>query len=259
MKTKHLAIPSVMPSCGYAKRQRGLSMADWLVGQALAAMVVLAALSAWGLAQQNHALAQEGMQHAQQMTWIWRTLGQHIRQAGAAQALQPSGGGVALSRPVVAWTATEGAGTGADSLTTWHLRRAEGRDCQGNTKGSNSTMQNRFTVNTKSELTCLDASNPSASAQALAEGIEDLQLRYAQSTSDGNGLTQLQWVPAQAGMTPSQILAVEVCIRRTGAPVSKAVPTAIQGCRGEGLPNDGRVRWVQRQVFAWRQAANPAP
>jgi hypothetical protein len=157
------------------------------------------------------------------------------------------------------WVATDGTGTQADSLTTAHLRSLEGRDCQGNTKGSNSTMQNRFTVNTKSELTCLDESNPSASAQALAEGIEDLQLRYAQSTSDGNGLTQLQWVPAQAGMTPSQILAVEVCIRRTGAPVSKAVPTAIQGCRGEGLPNDGRVRWVQRQVFAWRQAANPAP
>ena len=106
---------------------------------------------------------------------------------------------------------------------------------------------------------CLLASNPSASAQALAEGIEDLQLRYAQSTIDGNGLTQLQWVPAQAGMVPDQVLAVEVCIRRTGAPASKAMPNTLKGCRGESLPNDGRMRWVQRQVFAWRQAANPAP
>jgi len=259
MKTKHLAIPSVMPFCGYAKRQRGLSMADWLVGQALAAMVVLAALSAWGLAQQNHALAQEGMQHAQQMTWIWRTLGQHIRQAGAAQALQPSGGGVALSRPVVAWTATEGAGTGADSLTTWHLRRAEGRDCQGNVKGGTDTIRNRFAVNSKSELTCLDEANPTATTQALVEGVEDMQLRYAQGKLDGNGVTSLQWVTAQQLADPSQVIAIEVCIRRMGAPVSQALPKAVKGCRGEVLPADGRPRWVQRQVFAWRQVASETP
>lgn len=240
-------------------RQLGLSLADWLVGQALAAMVVLAAMGTWGFAQQNHTLTQEGLQHAQQMSWVWRTLGQHIRQAGAAQASQSTDGQIDLSVPTPMWAAADGTGTLADSLTTAHLRSLEGRDCQGNTKGSNSTMRNRFSINTKSELTCLDESNPSASAQALAEGIEDLQLRYAQSTTDGNGLTQLQWVPAQASMTPSQILAVEVCIRRTGAPVSNNVPNAIQGCRGESLPSDGRVRWVQRQVFAWRQASSPVP
>lgn len=239
--------------------QTGLSLADWLVGQALAAMVALAAMGTWGFAQQNHTLTQEGLQQAQQMSWVWRTLGQHIRQAGAAQATQVAAGPIALSTPTPMWVATDGTGTQADSLTTAHLRSLEGRDCQGNTKGSNSTMQNRFTVNTKSELTCLDASNPSASAQALAEGIEDLQLRYAQSTTDGSGLTRLQWVPAQAGMVSNQVMAVEVCIRRTGAPAPKAMPNTLKGCRGESLPNDGRVRWVQRQVFAWRQAANPTP
>jgi hypothetical protein len=50
-----------------ASHQAGLSMADWLVGQALAALVVLAALSAWGFAQQNHALTQEGLQQVQQI------------------------------------------------------------------------------------------------------------------------------------------------------------------------------------------------
>jgi len=249
----HLVASRVLP------RQSGLSLADWMVGQALAAMVVLAAMGTWGFAQQNHTLSQEGLHQAQQMSWVWRTLGQHIRQAGAAQASQSADGQIALSTPTPMWAAADGTGTQADSLTTAHLRGLEGRDCQGNTKGSNSTVRNRFTVNTKSELTCLDESNPSASAQALAEGIEDLQLRYAQSTIDGNGLTQLQWVPAQAGMVPHQVLAVEVCIRRTGAPVSKAVPTAILGCRGESLPSDGRVRWVQRQVFAWRQISHLGP
>ena len=255
-----------MPSLGSRRvisragaRQTGLSLADWLVGQALAAMVVLAAMSAWGFAQQNHTLTHEGLQQTQQMSWVWRTLGQHIRQAGAAQATQVAAGLIALSTPTPMWAATDGTGTQADSLTTAHLRSLEGRDCQGNTKGSNSNLRNRFTVNTKSELTCLDDANPSASAQALAEGIEDLQLRYAQRTMDGNGLAQLQWVPAQAGMVPNQVLAVEVCIRRTGAPVTKAMPNTLKGCRGESLPNDGRVRWVQRQVFAWRQTAKPAP
>jgi Tfp pilus assembly protein PilW len=242
-----------------ASHQAGLSMADWLVGQALAALVVLAALSAWGFAQQNHALTQEGLQQVQQMSWVWRTLGQHIRQSGAAQASQSPDGPIALTTPIPNWAATDGTGTLADSMTTAHLRSVEGRDCQGNAKGGGSTIRNRFTVNSKAELTCLDEANPSASAQALAEGIEDLQLRYAQSTQGGNGLTQVQWVPAQASLVPSQVLAVEVCIRRTGAPVSKAMPTATKGCRGESLPSDGRVRWVQRQVFAWRQTANPVP
>jgi type IV pilus assembly protein PilW len=240
-------------------RQSGLSLADWLVGQALAAMVVLAAMGAWGFAQQNHTLTQEGLQQAQQMSWVWRTLGQHIRQAGAALASQTADGHIVLSNPTPLWAAADGTGTLADSLTTAHLRSLEGRDCQGNTKGSNSSIRNRFSVNTKSELTCLDEANPSASAQALAEGIEDLQLRFAQRTPDGNGLTQLQWVAAQAGIAPNQVLAVEVCIRRTGAPVSKTAPTAIQGCRGESLPSDGRVRWVQRQVFAWRQTPHLGP
>ena len=242
-----------------ASEQAGLSLADWLVGQALAAMVVLAALGAWGFAQQNHAFAQEGLQQVQQMSWVWRTLGQHIRQAGAALATQSTDGPIALTTPMPTWAATDGTGTLADSLTTAHLRSLEGRDCQGNAKGGDSTIRNRFTVNSKSELTCLDEANPSASAQALAEGIEDMQLRYAQSTQGGNGLTQVQWVTAQAVVVPSQVLAVEVCIRRKGAPISKAMPTAMKGCRGESLPSDGRVRWVQRQVFAWRQVDNPAP
>ena len=257
MKTRTRHRPMVLNM--NVAHQAGLSMADWLVGQALAAMVVLAALSAWGFAQQNHALAQEGLQHIQQMSWVWRTLGQHIRQAGAAMANQNTDGPIALTSPMPHWAATDGMGTLADSLTTAHLRSLEGRDCQGNARGGGSTIRNRFTVNSKSELTCLDEANPSASAQALAEGVEDLQFRYAQSTQAGNGLTQVQWVSAQAGLVPSQVLAVEVCIRRTGAPVSKAMPTATKGCRGESLPSDGRVRWVQRQVFAWRQAANPAP
>ena len=257
-----MSTPTRIPppvTCSDGTQQAGLSLVDWLVGQALAAMVVLAALSAWGFGQQNHALAQEGLQQSQQMSWVWRTLGQHIRQAGASLATQSSEGQIVLSSPMPTWAATDGTGTLADSLTTAHLRSVEGRDCQGNAKGGGSTIRNRFTVNSKSELTCLDEASPSASAQALAEGIEDMQLRYAQSSRDGNGLTQLQWVPAQAGLVPSQVVAVEVCIRRTGTPISKAMPTALKGCRGESLPSDGRARWVQRQVFTWRQAANLAP
>ena len=246
-------------TCGDALQQAGFSMADGLVGLALAAVVVMAALSVWGFAQQNHALIQEGMQHSQQMSWVWRTLGQHIRQSGATLATQNTAGLIVLSNPESMWAATDGTGNQADSLSTAHLRSVEGRDCQGNSKGSGSTIRNRFSLNSKSEFTCLDEANPSASAQALAEGIEDLQLRFAQSSRDGNGLTQLQWMTAQAGMVPSQVLAVEVCVQRIGAPVSKALPSTLKGCRGENLPTDGRARWVQRQVFAWRQVPSPAP
>ncbi len=243
----------------HAKPQGGLSMADWLVGQALAAMVVLAALGMWGFAQQNHALAQEGMLQAQQMTWVWRTLGQHIRQAGAALAQQSPSGAVSLSLQPVVWLGTDGAGALADGLTTVHWRSVAGRDCQGNTNGSTATIRNRFSINSKSELACLDESNATATTQALAEGIEDMQLRYAQAKVDGQGVSSLQWVTAPQVSAPHEVLAVEVCIRRVGAPVAKALPTAMKGCRGEALPTDGRPRWVHKQVFAWRQVSIGAP
>ena len=193
------------------------------------------------------------------MTWVWRTLGQHIRQAGAALAQQGPSGTISLSLPAVAWFGTEGAGSLADGLTTVHWRSVEGRDCQGNAKGGTDTIRNRFSINSKSELTCLDELNPSATTQALAEGIEDMQLKYAQAKVDGQGLSSLQWLTAPQVSAPNQVLAVEVCIRRVGAPVAKALPTLEKGCRGETLPSDGRPRWVHKQVFAWRQVSFEAP
>ena len=248
--------PSVQP---HARPQGGLSMADWLVGQALAAMVVMAALGIWGFAQQNHALTQEGMRQAHQMTWVWRTLGQHIRQAAAAWAQQSPSGAISLSLPSVAWLGTDGAGALADGLTTVHWRGVAGWDCQGNSSGGSATIRNRFTINSKSELACVDESNPTTTTQALAEGIEDMQLRYAQANVDGQGVASLQWVTAPQVSAPHQVLAVEVCIRRVGAPVANALPAAMKGCRGEALPTDGRPRWVHKQVFAWRQVSIGSP
>ncbi|NBX53923.1 MAG: hypothetical protein EBQ82_05695 [Betaproteobacteria bacterium] len=255
-------MPMPMPTqgaCAKARLQVGLSLADWLVGQTLAAMVVLAALGMWGFAQQNHALAQEGMLQSQQMTWVWRTLGQHIRQAGAAQAQQSASGAISLSMPSVAWLGTDGAGALSDGLTTVHWRNVEGRDCQGNTKGSTETIRNRFSINSKSELACLDESNATATTQSLAEGIEDMQLRYAQARVDGQGVYSLQWVTAPMVSDPHQVMAIEVCIRRVGAPVAQALPAVMKGCQGETLAKDGRPRWVHKQVFAWRQVSIATP
>jgi hypothetical protein len=87
----------------------------------------------------------------------------------------------------------------------------------------------------------------------LAEGVEDLQTRFAQVNP---ALNTLQWVNAAEVFGPVHIVGIEVCVRlvstiRLGVALKGSLGPTI-GCNGETISADGKLRRVFRRVMALR-------
>jgi hypothetical protein len=139
-------------------------------------------------------------------------------------------------------------------LVLSHWAGTDPFDCQGNSSATPSALiSNSFKRSNNKELTCKDTNVSGSSYQALAEGVEDLQTRFAQINPV---LNTLQWVNASELFGPAQIVAIEVCLRvassiRLGVTAKGAlVPT--KGCNGETIAADGKLRRIFRQVMALR-------
>ena len=115
-------------------------------------------------------------------------------------------------------------------------------------------MLSDYQLNSKKELTCRNSNaNSKNSFQALAEGVEDLQVRYA--VFDAH---RLQWRTASASLNAAQVLAVEVCVRVASLTPVSANASASQGCNGERIAADGYVRRVFRRAWALRSRLESA-
>ncbi len=145
-----------------------------------------------------------------------------------------------------------------ESLTLGHWHALDGTDCQGNTGSTHTSVRNDYKLNTNKELSCKDLNLTNSTYQALAEGVEDFQLRYAEA----NFNTQtIQWKTANQVTDMSQVLAIEVCLRVTSInTVHNTKPnTNIKGCQDEALPSDGRVRRTFKRVMALRNRDGVMP
>lgn len=145
-----------------------------------------------------------------------------------------------------------------ESLTLGHWHALDGTDCQGNTGSTHTSVRNDYKLNTNKELSCKDLNLTNSTYQALAEGVEDFQLRYAEA----NFNTQtIQWKTANQVTDMSQVLAIEVCLRVTSInTVHNTKPnTNIKGCQDEALPSDGRVRRTFKRVMALRNRDGVLP
>ncbi len=145
-----------------------------------------------------------------------------------------------------------------ESLTLGHWHALDGTDCQGNTGSTHTGVRNDYKLNTNKELSCKDLNLTNSTYQALAEGVEDFQLRYAEA----NFNTQtIQWKTANQVTDMSQVLAIEVCLRVTSInTVHNTKPnTNIKGCQDEALPSDGRVRRTFKRVMALRNRDGVMP
>jgi hypothetical protein len=145
-----------------------------------------------------------------------------------------------------------------ESLTLGHWHALDATDCQGNASSSHSTVRNHFKRNTNKELTCKDLNLINSTYQALAEGLEDFQVRYAEV----NPLTQtLQWTTADHVTAMSHVIALEVCVVVASShAVNQAKPSKSNtGCQGEPLAADGRVRRTFKRVMALRNSDAEMP
>ena len=240
------------PHTSNTHTQKGHTLPELLIGMALGLLVIAAATAAYGTSQQTwHTMAAADAVHANARVAL-RNIREQAHMAGAAYLKANNNGNFAVDISL-----NEDAGQAAlagvngnkyvESLTLGHWHALDAMDCQGNTGSTHTSVRNDYKLNTNKELSCKDLNLTNSTYQALAEGVEDFQLRYAEA----NPSTQtLQWKTANQVTDMSQVLAIEVCLR---------VTSNLKGCQDEGLPSDGRVRRTFKRVMALRNREEVMP
>jgi len=248
-----------------AASQGGYTLPDLLIGMALNLLVIAAATSAYGTSQQTwNAMAAADEVHANARVAM-RNIREQAQMAGAAylKPVSNSDGkfNVDLSPSEDTGQAALAGVNGSkniESLTLGHWHALDAIDCQGNTGSTHNSVRNDYKLNNNKELSCKDLNLTNSTYQALAEGVEDFQLRYAEA----NLSTQtLQWKTANQVTDMTQVLAIEVCLRVASIkPVHNAQTSpTFSGCQGEALPSDGRVRRTFTRVVALRNRDGGMP
>ena len=245
--------------------QCGYTLPELLMGIALSLLVVAAATSAYGTSQQTwNSMAAADAVHANARMAL-RNIREQVHMSGAAYLKTASNSDGKFTVDV---SPSEEAGQAAlagingtkyvESLTLGHWHALDTIDCQGNTNSTHASVRNDYKLNTSKELSCKDLNLPGGTYQALAEGVEDFQLRYAEANTQ-----TLQWKAANQVNDMTHVLAIEVCLRVASIATvhnTKANANAnLKGCQDEALPSDGRVRRTFKRVMALRNRDGVMP
>ena len=239
---------AVEDAASKTSNSKGYSLPELLIGLGLSSLVVAIALSVYQLCRQSWQAISATDALYQNAQVAIRAIRRQADLDGAAYLLSASDNHVMLSTPYPSVS------NPSEGLVLSHWSGADPFDCQGNSSTSPSALiSNSFKRSSNKELTCKDNNTSGSSYQALAEGVEDLQTRFAQINPV---LNTLQWVNASALFGSAQIVAIEVCLRlatniRLGVAV-KGTLTPTTGCNGETIAADGKLRRVFRHVIALR-------
>ena len=217
---------------------RGFTLPELLIALSLSLGLIAAALKLYGVSRQSSASLNAAQAVHDNARLVLNNLRLQAQLASGAYLLEIDGPAntelVQLSPP--------------HSATTSPVLGSDG--------GANKSdlVLSDYQLNSKKELTCRDSNaNSKNSFQALAEGVEDLQVRYA--VFDAH---RLQWRTASASLNAAQVLAVEVCVRVASLTPVSANASASQGCNGERIAADGYVRRVFRRAWALRSRLESA-
>jgi len=247
------------------RTQLGFTLSELLIGMALSLLVIAAATAAYGTSKQTWlAMAAADSVHANARIAL-RNIREQSLMAGASYL---QAGVDSVGRFSVDVTNSEDVGQAAlagvdssknlESLTLGHWHALDTIDCQGNTSSAHSTVRNNYKLNTHQELTCKDLNLPNSTYQALAEGVEDFQMRYAEA----NPVAQtVQWKTATQVSDMTQVIALEVClVVASMSAVNHSQPSAsFTDCQGAPFAADGRLRRTFKRVMALRNRENVMP
>jgi len=238
--------------------QGGYTLPELLIGMALSLLVIAAATAAYSTSKQTwNAMAAADAVHANARVAL-RNIKEQAQMAGGAFLKPTSNNDGTFTVDV---SSNEDAGQAAlagvngtkyvESLTLGHWHALDAIDCQGNTSSTHTSVRSDYKLNTNKELSCKDLNLTNSTYQALAEGVEDFQVRYAEANVSAQ---TLQWKTANQVTDMTQVLAIEVCLRVASInTVHNTKPnTSYSGCQGEALPSDGRVRRTFKRVMALR-------
>jgi type IV pilus assembly protein PilW len=245
--------------------QLGFTMAELLIGMALSLLVIAAATAAYGTSKQTwSAMAAADAVHANARIAL-RNIREQSLAASAANLKTTSNSDGRFSVEV---SDNEDLGQAAlaglngskyvESLTLGHWHAINDIDCQGNASSTHSTVRNHYKLNTNKELTCKDLNLNNSTYQALAEGVEDFQLRYAEAHPVAQNV---QWKTADQVMAMSKVIAIEVCLVVASSIDNNNAPSSVshKGCQGETMATDGRVRRTFKRVIALRNRIDVMP
>ena len=217
---------------------RGFTLPELLIALSLSLGLIAAALKLYGVSRQSSASLNAAQAVHDNARLVLNNLRLQAQLASGAYLLEIDGPAntelVQLSPP--------------HSATTSPVLGSDG--------GANKSdlVLSDYQLNSKKELTCRNSNaNSKNSFQALAEGVEDLQVRYA--VFDAH---RLQWRTASASLNAAQVLAVEVCVRVASLTPVSANASASQVCNGERIAADGYVRRVFRRAWALRSRLESA-
>ena len=238
--------------------QGGYTLPELLIGMALSLLVIAAGTAAYSTSKQTwNAMAAADAVHANARVAL-RNIKEQAQMAGGAFLKPASNNDGTFTVDV---SSNEDAGQAAlagvngtkyvESLTLGHWHALDAIDCQGNTSSTHTSVRSDYKLNTNKELSCKDLNLTNSTYQALAEGVEDFQVRYAEANVSAQ---TLQWKTANQVTDMTQVLAIEVCLRVASInTVHNTKPnTSYSGCQGEALPSDGRVRRTFKRVMALR-------
>lgn len=236
------------------KHCQGLSLVELMISIALGLGVMLAAVMAYHSLRSSWLTMQsiDAMHH--NANAAFDNLQNSIQGAGAIDLHTEADGAATLpNNSNTDWGATEGQQQ-SDSLWVGHPRIFNPVDCQGNRAGNHDLIRNSYQRNSKNELTCKDLNMLGSTYQALAEGVEDFQVQFAERHTPANSEASfsLQWKRADQVELAVGVVAIEVCLRLASTTVFQAAAPNLLGCQNETLIHDGKLRRVYRRIFVIR-------
>ena len=235
--------------------QVGVSMIELMVGLLIGSLVSVAAVSSFSSTRPTAITVTDSSRLHQDASTAFRTIGHHLRQAGAQQLTSPGGGNVVFNPLFIGYgvvgnpqaiNGIDGGRKAPDMLEISHDTDAGFNpvDCLGQDGSPPTGIRNRFEL-VGGSLRCLGSGN--AFPGPLIEGVEDFQVRYGVRTN-GN----LQYLAAPVNW--NGVESVMVCLRLAGQARGYA-GQATTGCNNEVIPNDSRIRRVFVRVFSIRSLA----
>jgi type IV pilus assembly protein PilW len=264
--------------------ESGFTLIELMIGLTIGMLVALVALGSFLFVLQGSTTVSEGYRLAATGNTALRRIADIVRQAGAAELVQPGGTFAPVSfgdftRRAVGGTqlvsGTEGAANAPDTLTVSFEHRGDNitRDCLGNAPGAAQQRVDNFFSVSGVELRCLGRLGDAAatiiggvpavglplvgdnSAAATQIAVEDFQVWYwlADTANARNTRRYSAWATPQSAPPGgwAAVQAVEICLQLRGTSTNNPAGN-FTNCQGNAVANNGQLHQVFRGVYALR-------
>ena len=239
----------------------GAALVGLMVGLAIAAVAIGAAISSLGVASETAVTVRELAQLHQDASHAIRMLSQQTRIAGSSELQATDKGQFRLvAGPTAGELSTQVHGTdggagASDSLRLTHtsppLLPSQQFDCLGRRVAPGAPIEATFQIDAKGSLQCKGSA---PKAQPLVAGVTAFKLRYR--VRQGDRVRSLPAAEVEAAGLWRAVTAVEACLELQGGALNTAYQTIYTDCANQSTTTGRRLRLVTRKLFVVNAQAN---